>query len=124
MKKLAFTILLTCLVPIVSWAVTDDQIIPVHVIDNNTSKERTHRSQGVPFEAFYDESTSSVRVYFLQNVGEVDIYLTSYTTGSCLEITLNSSMGVTTLPIMGIAGFYTIEFYTPDNQGYIGEFFL
>ena len=125
MKKLALFLSFFCLSALVSWSAQDDQVIPLHVQDSNVQKERLHRgSYEMPFEAYYEEFSSSVRISFLQNVGTVAVYVTNVATGAYQEFSVNSCQGCAYLPICGASGLYFIELYLTDGQGFWGEFLI
>lgn len=123
MKKLFLLLSILCLSAGISLSSTDDQVIPIHTLDDNANKGRNHRGfDDVPIHAMYEESSATVRVFFLQNLGEVDVFITNISTGFFVDYTVQSNTGYVELPLNGVSGYYFIEFYTSGGTGYIGEF--
>lgn len=85
----------------------DDEIIIV--ITEEITETGPTRSI-IPIQATYSISLSCLDVVFLNNIGEVEIAITDYFSGSSTTYHIQSSLGEVLIPINNPSGVYMIEF--------------
>lgn len=85
----------------------DDEIIIV--ITEEITETGPTRSI-IPIQATYNISLSCLDVIFLNNIGEVEIAITDYYSGSNTTFHIQSSLGEMLIPINNQSGVYLIEF--------------
>ncbi len=125
MKRILLLLSILFFAAEVSWSYSngDHQFIPIRVLDNSTETGRENRSQEyVPIQAYYDAFTSSLCLTFFQNIGEVEITITNLNNGYDYECEVDTSIGVTVLPLCGDCGIYYITIIPYSGGGYEGEF--
>lgn len=112
-----------CLSAFVAWSDDNGQPILIYILDNTVETGTTHRdSAEVPLQGYYDEFTSTVRVFFLLNLGDVDVIVSSLCSSDYDEYEVDSSLGVAVIPVNSGSGIYHITFLLSDGGGYEGEF--
>lgn len=98
---------------------------PIVIIPAEQSfQHRPHSKAFVPFEANYNAGLASVQVYFIKDVGEVEITIQNLSSGEYDDYTINSKVGSIVLPISRDSGDYVIKFALQNGKQYIGEFFI
>ena len=65
-----------------------------------------------------------VVVTVLQNLGQMDFYITNTSTGEYIDGEFNALPGSYPIPISGSPGYYTIAFILPDGRSCYGSFVL
>ncbi len=78
----------------------------------------------IPFEVWVDSFTSIMEVYFLGDIGELEISVVNIYTGESVDAVVDSSEGQIMMPVSGTAGLYSVSFLLPDGKEYYGEFEL
>lgn len=127
MKNYVFTLMLlvSVLGTDIANAVSDDNQIPLVVIDDIRTGSSTTRRAAVflPLECYYDSLLNGVVVSFLKPLGYVNIVLDAISTGEAYSTIVNSSdMGQCIIPVSGESGCYMISFSTDDGKLYRGVF--
>ena len=99
-----------------------DESIPVRPITNQNHNQRPHSRALIPFELYYSADISSILLYFIADVGEVEISIHNLSSGEYNDYTVNSKVGSVVLPITGDSGYYVITFTLQNGKQFIGEF--
>lgn len=123
MKRFVLLVSILCLSALFAWPNDEGQPISIYILDYTVETGTTHRdSIAVPILGYYDVFSSTVRVLFLQNIGEVDVTITNLSSGYYEEYDVDSSIGITVIPVDGGNGLYHITFLLSNGGGYEGEF--
>lgn len=104
--------------------VSNDEPIPIRPTVNNSNTHRPNSKAVVPFEAYYDTDLSSILLYFINDVGDVEIAIQNLSSEESYYFTINSSIGSIILPISGNLGYYEMTFTLQNGKHYIGEFLI
>lgn len=91
------------------------------------SDEKPHHLKSprrIPFEVWVDSFTSIMEIYFLGDIGELEISVLNIYTGESFDIVADSSDGQIMIPVSGATGLYFVSFLLPDGKEYYGEFEL
>lgn len=78
----------------------------------------------IPFEVWVDSFTSIMEVYFLADIGELEISLVNIYTGESVDTVVDSSDGSVLIPFSATPGLYSISFFLSNGKEYNGEFEL
>ena len=77
----------------------------------------------IPVDATLFRSFYCIEVEFLDNIGEVTITLTNFTTGSLSSIVVDSQVGSVVVPFVPISGMWQISFQPEGGQLFTGFFY-
>ena len=124
MKKFLFSVfVIACCFVAVSWSTDKSQDIPIYVLDHTaeTGGQRHRAPAYIPMYAYYNESSSSVFLHFLQNLGEVTVMITYVSIGNYVEYNIDSSLDFVEFPVMD-KGTVRITILLSDGRRYEGSF--
>lgn len=125
-KDLLFTAVLILLATLTSVATTlfsrDGEPIEIIIVHQPTPTTPIHRTDVLPIKACFNPFTSEITVSFADNLGTVAVTVVNYTTGETVNVLLNSSISMQTIPVSGLPGDWGVSFTLPSGDSYYGEF--
>lgn len=128
MKRLFVILTMLCICAVTLWSAekSEQQFIPIRVINGGKLDNRTHRVPPfIPIQALYDDEESSITLYFLQEIGVVSIEIFYEHAGYSMEYEADSIEGSVNIPIIDNTGTAVINIVRQDTTiGYTGEFFI
>lgn len=101
-----------------------DQPIQVRSVANNSGNHRPHSMVVIPFDVYYNAEISSILVYFLNDIGEVEVSIQNTLTGEYLNFSINSKIKTAIFPISSDSGLYFVTFTLSEGSQYEGQLLL
>lgn len=99
-----------------------DEDVEIDIIYNNTEGGPKRLPQNeVPLSAKYSPCFSRVEFTFFYNIGDVAILIIDNDTGRQVSDVVNSSIGVSFLPLPSTGRSFTIYLYVQGGTSYIGQ---
>lgn len=102
----------------------EDDVIEVDLTDYNKENFPKRLPQDIPVSAKYFPHLSSVGFTFFYNIGDVAILIIDNDTGRQVIDVVNSSVGVSFLPLPSTGRSFTIYLYVQGGTSYIGRLFI
>ena len=78
----------------------------------------------VPISASYDSVTSSVILFFTNNLGEIEVEVLNSTTGGRFTSIVDTQFLYAIIPVNLGPGHYIITFTLPSGQQFQGDFYV
>lgn len=95
-------------------------VLPVHQENKNTYRAPAF----IPIEASFSRIAQRINIHFLDNLGTVNIILTSLVNQTQAVFTVPSSAGTAHIPLSLPEGYCTISFRTETGITYFGQFII